>query len=148
MQFSFVSLMISNNRQALKNSKREDRVSSCQGDRVGDNVLLVFASPPGAGENGRPLQSLVAFERVTLQPGEATESVFAVEARHLMLTDADATSNGAGEGRARSGARRVVGPGQWRFWLGADGEVRKTASFFEFSLCLSRACLGKMIVFI
>jgi hypothetical protein len=23
----------------------------------------------------------------------------------------------------------------------------KTASFFEFSLCLSRACLGKMIVF-
>jgi hypothetical protein len=27
-------------------------------------------------------------------------------------------------------------------------KVRKTASFFEFSLCLSRACLGKMIVFI
>jgi hypothetical protein len=26
--------------------------------------------------------------------------------------------------------------------------VRKTASFFEFSLCLSRACFGKMIVFI
>jgi hypothetical protein len=26
--------------------------------------------------------------------------------------------------------------------------VRKTASFFEFSLCLSRACLGKMIVLI
>ena len=25
-------------------------------------------------------------------------------------------------------------------------QVRKTASFFEFSLCLSRACLGKMIV--
>jgi hypothetical protein len=26
--------------------------------------------------------------------------------------------------------------------------VRKTASFFEFSLCLSRACLGKMFVFL
>jgi len=26
--------------------------------------------------------------------------------------------------------------------------VRKTASFFEFSLCLSRACLDKMIVYI
>jgi len=25
--------------------------------------------------------------------------------------------------------------------------VRKTASFLKFSLCLSRACLGKMIVF-
>jgi hypothetical protein len=30
----------------------------------------------------------------------------------------------------------------------AAGAVRKTASFFEFSLCLSRACLGKIIVFI
>jgi ABC-type multidrug transport system fused ATPase/permease subunit len=29
---------------------------------------------------------------------------------------------------------------------GRDIKVRKTASFFEFSLCLSRACLGKMIV--
>ena len=29
-----------------------------------------------------------------------------------------------------------------------DEAVRKTASFFEFSLCLSRACLGKMMVFI
>jgi hypothetical protein len=27
-----------------------------------------------------------------------------------------------------------------------DNRVRKTASFLEFSLCLSRACLGKMIV--
>jgi hypothetical protein len=32
--------------------------------------------------------------------------------------------------------------------LQAQKQVRKTASFFEFSLCLSRACLGKMIVFI
>jgi hypothetical protein len=32
--------------------------------------------------------------------------------------------------------------------LCANPMVRKTASFFEFSLCLSRACLGKMIVFI
>eukprot|EP01046_Picozoa_sp_COSAG06_P008785 COSAG06_NODE_449_length_15623_cov_50.097204_3_plen_171_part_00 len=31
---------------------------------------------------------------------------------------------------------------------GAACSVRKTASFFEFSLCLSRTCLGKMIVFI
>jgi hypothetical protein len=29
-----------------------------------------------------------------------------------------------------------------------NGAVRKTASFFEFSPCLSRACLGKLIVFI
>jgi hypothetical protein len=30
----------------------------------------------------------------------------------------------------------------------STGTVGKTASFFEFSLCLSRACLGKMFVFI
>ena len=29
-----------------------------------------------------------------------------------------------------------------------DPAVRKTASFLEFSLCLSRACLGKMMHFI
>jgi hypothetical protein len=32
--------------------------------------------------------------------------------------------------------------------INATASVRKTASFFEVSLCLSRACLGKMIVFI
>jgi hypothetical protein len=32
--------------------------------------------------------------------------------------------------------------------MGGSTPVRKTSSFFEFSLCLSRACLGKMIVFI
>jgi hypothetical protein len=35
-----------------------------------------------------------------------------------------------------------------RIFLAVGMEVRKTASYFEFSLCLSRACLGKMIVFI
>jgi hypothetical protein len=30
----------------------------------------------------------------------------------------------------------------------STSQVRKTAPFFEFSLCLSRACLGKMIVFV
>jgi hypothetical protein len=46
------------------------------------------------------------------------------------------------------------GPGFGTYiWTGyrdivAKVQVGKTASFFEFSLCLSRACLGKMIVFI
>jgi hypothetical protein len=44
------------------------------------------------------------------------------------------------------------GPGFGTYiWTGyrdivAKVQVGKTASFFEFSLCLSRACLGKMIV--
>ena len=39
-------------------------------------------------------------------------------------------------------SRRLL-PKPYRQGLACD----KTASFFEFSLCLSRACLGKMFVF-
>jgi hypothetical protein len=70
-------------------------------------------------------------------------------------------SGGAGsrgpDGAARDGHGRDGAPEvhQWTF-LSARAAlvaelavmVRGTASFFEFSLCLSRACLGKMIVLI
>jgi hypothetical protein len=39
----------------------------------------------------------------------------------------------------------VKGPGGGMI---GNPTVRKTASFFELSLCLSRACLGKLIVYI
>jgi hypothetical protein len=47
------------------------------------------------------------------------------------------------EGLALSEVHRREGVGTLRIAL-----CDKTASFFEFSLCLSRACLGKMFVFI
>ena len=78
------------------------------GERAGDNVVLVFASPPGAGKNGRPLRSLIAFDRVSLAPGEATESVLAVEAQHLTL--------------ATGLSQRETVTGPWKVWVGADGE--------------------------
>merc|ERR1711937_6633 len=36
-----------------------------------DDVVLAFASAPGAGQNGIPLQDLVGFERVHVKAGEA-----------------------------------------------------------------------------
>ena len=33
------------------------------GDRRGDEVVLIFASPPNAGRDGAPLRSLIAFDR-------------------------------------------------------------------------------------
>ena len=78
------------------------------GERAGDNVVLVFAAPPGAGENGRPLRSLVAFDRVSLAPGEEKESVLAIEAQHLTL--------------ATGLSQRETVAGPWKLWVGADGE--------------------------
>ena len=78
------------------------------GERAGDHVVLVFASPPGAGQNGRPLRSLVAFDRVSLAPGEAKESVLAIDAQHLTLAT------------GLSQRETVLGP--WKLWVGADGE--------------------------
>ncbi|KDO23678.1 hypothetical protein SPRG_11126 [Saprolegnia parasitica CBS 223.65] len=41
------------------------------GELIGDDILLCFASPPGAGVDGKPKQSLVAFEKVaSLVPGD------------------------------------------------------------------------------
>merc|ERR1711879_474922 len=37
-----------------------------------DDVVLAFASAPGAGKNGLPLQDLVGFERVHVKAGETT----------------------------------------------------------------------------
>ncbi|OQR97647.1 beta-D-xylosidase, partial [Thraustotheca clavata] len=44
------------------------------GELIGDEVLLCFAKPPNAGINGRPRQSLVAFDKIkNLVPGDLFE---------------------------------------------------------------------------
>ena len=78
------------------------------GDREGDEVVMVFAAPPGAGKNGAPLKSLTAFERVSLPAGGSVRTDFAIEAQHLTLAAEDAS--------------RSVAKGAWRIWVGVDGE--------------------------
>jgi len=79
-----------------------------EGDRDGAEVLQLFATPPNAGVDGRPLQSLVAFERVALHTGEEQEVELHVEASHFTLAD--------------SFGNRYVPNGTWKVWVGVDGE--------------------------
>ena len=53
------------------------------GDREGDEVVMVFAAPPGAGKNGAPLKSLIAFERVSLPAGGTATVSFGLTAHDL-----------------------------------------------------------------
>jgi len=77
------------------------------GALAGDEVLLLFGAPPGAGRHGRPSEQLLAFSRVTLAVGETREERFELTAEHLRLA-------------GRDGSRERA-PGTWRFWLGPRG---------------------------
>ena len=79
------------------------------GARSSDHVVLLFASPPQAGLNGRPLKTLIGFERVALGLGEAKLTRFDITAQHLTVT-------------TPLRGERVVAKGQWKVWVGADGE--------------------------
>ena len=79
-----------------------------KGERDGTEVVLLFAAPPGAGSHGRPLQSLVAFERVPVRRGETATVHLDVQAQHFTLAD----SRGA----------RFVPNGTWKLWVGAKGK--------------------------
>ena len=63
----------------------------------------------GAGMYGRPLKSLVSFDRVSLGVGETKETALKVSAEHFTVT----TGNGY---------ERVALKGEWRLWVGVDGE--------------------------
>ena len=80
------------------------------GTRAGAHTIQLFASPPGAGQDGRPRKVLVAFDKVFLQPGESAAVQLPIHAQHLTL------ANALGE---RS---PVTGP--WRLWVDLEGEPR------------------------
>ncbi|ETW04381.1 hypothetical protein H310_04666 [Aphanomyces invadans] len=93
------------------------------GELVGDVSLLCFAAPPRAGTMGRPLQTLVGFERVNgLRPGDDHTWQFALDpATVFMLASKD-------------GVKHLV-PGAWTFHVGdasvtvdVHGDVKKSAA--------------------
>ena len=53
-----------------------------------DDVVLGFLTPPGAGENGVPLQTLFGFERVHVKAGE-TKTVYLYPALSKFKTVAE-----------------------------------------------------------
>ena len=60
----------------------------------------------------RPLRSLVAFDKVLLAAGATATTVLEVAAQHLTVTNS-------------RGVREVV-KGEWKIWVGADGEDTAT----------------------
>jgi len=80
-----------------------------QGQRAGAEIVLLFAAPPDAGVGGRPLQSLIAFERVALRRGESKVVKLPIEAHHFTLAD-------------HLGVR-FVPTGDWTFWVGVNGKA-------------------------
>ena len=73
------------------------------GSRDGDQAVLVYAVPPGAGVNGAPLKYLVAFDRVSVAAGASTTVSFTVPADKLLLTDAE--------------GKKVYTTGKWTFFV-------------------------------
>jgi len=76
------------------------------GDREGDQVVQIFASPPNAGVNGAPLQNLIAFDRIHLEKGESTTLKFEIKSHQFTFAD-------------RQGYRTTQ-QGDWKIWAGLD----------------------------
>jgi hypothetical protein len=85
-----------------------------------DDVVLGFMKPPGAGQNGVPLQTLFGFERVHVRAGQ-TVSVYIYPA----LTDFTQIH--------RDGVRRVLA-GEYTFSFGVHETAESGMGYAEHSL--------------
>lgn len=56
------------------------------GGRAGTDVVLLYVSPPNAGEGGRPLKQLVEFQRVAINGDEEKTIQFIIEPCRQLLT--------------------------------------------------------------
>merc|ERR1712167_50875 len=54
---------------------------------MGDDAVLAFITPPDAGKEGTPLQSLVGFERVHVPAGESVTVTIEPELSHFSHVD-------------------------------------------------------------
>jgi hypothetical protein len=127
-----------------------------------DGGLRADEGGAGAGA-GAGADSTVAKQRVQLKCGVPVQLTIGVATERDAPDDSSSSSSSRRGGGGASYTKKAdqlasVSSTQaaalhteheawWhKFWNASS--VRKTASFFEFSLCLSRACLGKMIAFI
>lgn len=77
-----------------------------------DDVVLAFASAPGAGKNGIPLQDLVGFERVHVKAGETTTVMIQPELSLFSQVDIDGNRYPlAGEYHVRFGLKQTAALG-------------------------------------
>ncbi|CAK0901460.1 unnamed protein product, partial [Prorocentrum cordatum] len=81
------------------------------GDRAGDEVVLLFAEPPRGvgGVHGAPLRTLVAFDRVHVPAGKSVNVTLEMYPQDFSLADE------AGEFKETAG--------RWHVWIGNDGRA-------------------------
>jgi len=78
-----------------------------------DDVVLGFLVPPGAGENGVPLQTLFGFERIHLKAGESTHVNLYPSLADFTHTLLDGSKTpAAGEWTVRFGVKETAQHGQ------------------------------------
>ncbi|WP_010205739.1 glycoside hydrolase family 3 N-terminal domain-containing protein [Salinibacterium sp. PAMC 21357] len=78
------------------------------GAREGDEVVQVYANDVVSSVT-RPTRQLIAFTRVTLQPGESRTLAMSIPTTRIAFSDRSMT--------------RIVEPGDVRLWLGTDCET-------------------------
>jgi len=79
-------------------------------ERDGAEAILIFAASPNAGQDGEPIQSLIAFDKVHVQAGQSVVTELSVASQHFTLASI-------------TGERSVV-KGAWKLWVGHDGKDR------------------------
>jgi len=85
----------SSHTQWLKRGSKEHAIGQYEvkvtntGSVDSDNVVLGFVTPPGAGQNGVPLQTLFGFERVHVKAGQSVSVYLYPEAADFALANAD-----------------------------------------------------------
>ena len=90
------------------------------GTRDSDDVVLGFLVPPGAGQNGVPLQQLFGFERVFVKAG-ATATVYIA-------------ANGESFTQAMETGVRVAWPGEYTVRFGNADTAVHGMGFAEFKV--------------
>ena len=78
------------------------------GKRDGAEAIMVFAASPNAGQDGHPIKSLVAFDKVHIASGASVTTTLSIEAQHFTETDLY--------------GYRTFAPGDWKIWVNVDGE--------------------------
>lgn len=83
------------------------------GDRAGTDVVQIYAHLPYRSVT-RPVAQLVAFARVSVEPGESVDVCLSIPPARLAYSDVE--------------MRRVVEPGPVELWCGPDSATRETAA--------------------
>jgi len=82
-----------------------------------DDVVLGFIAPPGAGQNGVPLQSLFGFERVHVKAGDSVDVYLYPSLMEFAKTELDGT--------------KTVLDGEYKIWFGVKDTLKLGGGYVE-----------------